>query len=317
MKQIFKKMICVLMALCLTVSLLSTTAFALKYNRNEQIKYLSEQEKYDYIWKSFTYGQEYEISKCKERDDFLTLSIARAELKSFVSTLDISPHSSTDYTVSMASGDFTEYLHKKYGNIMPYSEEVIKYMKSHPDADLEWTYNHDKDNYTVDDNPFWDCTVEYTGIYMQYSDNDVSKILIWTYDKNSDKYICKDQNGKIVNSVAKYHIDTETPSSLNSDNSKNTTEYSAVSSTTETAYADISGNVESIYVYTDSTVSALPETTEPYTAAAAEETQIESWAVEVTDNNGVNVQNIILIVLGVLIIVGIIVIIVMLKKKVN
>lgn len=328
MKKIFKGLICGAIALCLI--LLSTmTAFALEYNRNEQIKYLSEEEKYDYIWKSFTYGQLYELNRCKENDDFLTLSIAKEELKSFVSTLNISSNSSTDYTVANASSDFTKFLQKKYSNIMPYSEEVIKYMKSHPNANLQWSYDNDTDRYTVSDNPSaWNCTVAFSGTYMQYSNNDVSNILIWTYDKGKDKYICKDRNGKTVNSVAKYHLEDETKTSKSDvsseTTSKHTTDYSTVINPTETASSDVSENTENneVTAVEDSMVSTHPDSpstddnsNQIVTAESAVEEQMESSVVEVVSNNGNNVQNVILIVLGVLIVAGIGIIIVMLKKK--
>lgn len=41
---------------------------------------------------------------------------------------------------------------------------------------------------------------------MQYSDDNVSDILFWAYDEATNKYICKNENGKVVNSVTKYHL---------------------------------------------------------------------------------------------------------------
>lgn len=56
---------------------------------------------------------------------------------------------------------------------------------------------------------------------MQYSDDNVSDILFWAYDEATNKYICKNENGKVVNSVTKYHLKNETSSSETASTSSN------------------------------------------------------------------------------------------------
>ena len=144
MKTTMKKIVSILLSFVTVMSISSVTAFATetKFNRYEQIRYLNDEERYDFIWKSFTYNE-------------------------------------IDYQVTDASADFSRYLHNKYGNIVPYSEEVVQYLKSHTNANLQWSFDNDKKEYSVSDNPSWGCYVALTGKYMQYSDDNVSDILFW------------------------------------------------------------------------------------------------------------------------------------------
>lgn len=348
MKKIFKKLICAAITLCLTVSVSTMTAFALEYNRWTQAKYLTKDELLESTWKSILSSNgtyEEQLS-----DNTLILSYTYDELKKFIN--DFKVPEDMDFEVQDMPDAFNDYMEEKLGNtvIEPYSEKVIQYLKTHPNADLEWTDRPHSSSGTDSGYMEYLCydkstlvddyTSKDSNDYMQYSDNDVSNILIWTYDQSKDKYICKDQNGKTVNSVAKYHLENETatssskPDTSSESTSKHTTDYSTVSNATvsgatETASADVSEINEVTAVYEDSTVSAVPETTTPDSAVAADdpnqmvvaesavEEPMESSVVAVSGNNGNNVQNIILIVLGVLIVAGIVVIIVMLKKKGN
>lgn len=109
MKTTMKKIVSILLSFVTVMSISSVTAFATetKFNRYEQIRYLNDEERYDFIWKSFTYGQSNELAECEKNDDLLTLSIAREELKNFVSQLG-DKYNEIDYQVTDASADLVD-----------------------------------------------------------------------------------------------------------------------------------------------------------------------------------------------------------------
>lgn len=314
MKTTMKKIVSILLFFVTVMSISSVTAFATetKFNRYEQIRYLNDEERYDFIWKSFTYGQSNELAECEKNDDLLTLSIAREELKNFVSQLG-DKYNEIDYQVTDASADFSRYLHNKYGNIVPYSEEVVQYLKSHTNANLQWSFDNDKKEYSVSDNPSWGCYVALTGKYMQYSDDNVSDILFWAYDEATNKYICKNENGKVVNSVTKYHLKNETSSSETASTSSNSsTNSSQTSSMTDNKPDTASYSATTGSPKMESALTASGDDTPTTTESVGPDTQEVVFA---DDSSNPSTTQIILIVIGVLIIAGIIVIIIMLNKK--
>lgn len=148
---------------------------------------------------------------------------------------------------------------------------------------------------------------------MQYKDGDASNILLWTYDKNSDKYICKNENGKVVNSVAKYHIENKTSSSDTASTSSN----SLTSSSQTSSMTDNKPDVASYSATTgspkmESALTASGDDTHTTNESVGPDTQEVVFA---DNSNSPSTTQIILIVIGVLIIAGIIVIIIMLNKK--
>lgn len=150
-------------------------------------------------------------------------------------------------------------------------------------------------------------------IYMQYKDGDAQIYCWWTYDKNSDKYICKNENGKVVNSVAKYHLENETSSSK-------TASTSSDSSTNSSQTSSMTDNKPDTASY--SLLQVVPKG--KCLTASGDRYSYNNWicpgpdtqeVVFADDSSNPSTTQIILIVIGVLIIAGIIVIIVMLNKK--
>lgn len=286
------------------MSVSSVTAFAT--DSREQIEYVNDEERYDFIWEEYLHEQSSE----------LVLSIVRDELKDYISQIGkkykYNVYCELDYTIGDASHDFNNQLNEKYGVITPYNEKIYQFLKKHPNATLEWTsdssgkeicYFEDKmiDEYFVN---------ELDDVYMQYEDGNASNILLWTYDKNSDKYICKNENGKVVNSVAKYHLKNESSSSETASNASN-------SLTSSSQTSSMTDNKPDTASYTDSpkmesALTSSSDDTPTTTESVGPDTQEVVFA---DDSSNPSTTQIILIVIGVLIIAGIIVIIVMLNKK--
>lgn len=68
-----EKIVSILLSFVTVMSISSVTAFATetKFNRYEQIRYLNDEERYDFIWKSFTYGQSNELAECEKMTTYL------------------------------------------------------------------------------------------------------------------------------------------------------------------------------------------------------------------------------------------------------
>lgn len=304
MKTTMKKIVSVLLSFVTVMSVSSVTAFAT--DSREQIEYVNDEERYDFIWEEYLHEQSSE----------LVLSIVRDELKDYISQIGkkykYNVYCELDYTIGDASHDFNNQLNEKYGVITPYNEKIYQFLKKHPNATLEWTsdssgkeicYFEDKmiDEYFVN---------ELDDVYMQYEDGNASNILLWTYDKNSDKYICKNENGKVVNSVAKYHLKNESSSSETASNASN-------SLTSSSQTSSMTDNKPDTASYTDSpkmesALTSSSDDTPTTTESVGPDTQEVVFA---DDSSNPSTTQIILIVIGVLIIAGIIVIIVMLNKK--
>lgn len=317
--KIFKKIVCAAVAFAV-MSVFVLTASATEYNRWTQAKYLTKDELFESTWESIlsSHGTYEE----KLTGNTLELSYTYEELKKFVN--DFQVPEDIDFQVQDMPDAFEDYMEEKNGDIVvePYSKKVIEYLTSHPNSDLDWTIRtHSSDSESGAGYVEYICydksnlvdsyTSKDTNNYMQYSEDDVSNILLWTYDEESDKYICKNQNGKIVNSVAKYHLEGETSSGTVSASSE-----AAISSQTSSMIDDKPVTASSPAVPDSPSAEEQPATAsgDDTPTTTAEPVPVGPG---VTDNvsNSPSTTQIILIVIGVLIIAGIIVIIVMLNKK--
>ena len=131
MKTTMKKIVSVLLSFVTVMSISSVTAFAT--DSREQIEYVNDEERYDFIWKKYLHEQSSE----------LVLSIIRDELKDYISQIGekykYNVYYELDYTIGDASRDFNNQLDEKYGIITPYNEKIYTFLKEHPNATLEWT----------------------------------------------------------------------------------------------------------------------------------------------------------------------------------
>lgn len=307
MKTTMKKIVSVLLSFVTVMSISSVTAFAT--DSREQIEYVNDEERYDFIWKKYLHEQSSE----------LVLSIIRDELKDYISQIGekykYNVYYELDYTIGDASRDFNNQLDEKYGIITPYNEKIYTFLKEHPNATLEGTSDSNGKEICYFEGKRIDeyFTDDLDDIYMQYKDGDASNILLWTYDKNSDKYICKNENGKVVNSVAKYHLENETSSSKTaSTSSDSSTNSSQTSSMTDNKPDTASYSATTGSPKMESALTASGDDTPTTTESVGPDTQEVVFA---DDSSNPSTTQIILIVIGVLIIAGIIVIIVMLNKK--
>lgn len=314
MKTTMKKIVSVLLSFVTVMSVSSITAFATEYNRWTQAKYLTKDELFESTWESvLSSNGTYEESLT---GNTLYLSYSYQELKHFVN--DFKVPEDRDFEVQDMPDAFDDYMDEKLKDIVivPYSDEVAQYVKSKPNAKIEYSFDNNKKRYTVYDNPSWSCYVDLTDNYMQYKTGNAANILLWTYDESSDKYICKNENGKVVNSVAKYHLKNETSSSETASTSSN-------SSTNSSQTSPMTDNKPDTASYSATTSSpqmenALTASGDDTPTTTSEEPKPEEPGVTVMADdvsNSPSTTQIILIVIGVLIIAGIIVIIVMLNKK--
>lgn len=228
MKTTMKKIVSVLLSFVTVMSVSSITAFATEYNRWTQAKYLTKDELFESTWESvLSSNGTYEESLT---GNTLYLSYSYQELKHFVN--DFKVPEDRDFEVQDMPDAFDDYMDEKLKDIVivPYSDEVAQYVKSKPNAKIEYSFDNNKKRYTVYDNPSWSCYVDLTDNYMQYKTGNAANILLWTYDESSDKYICKNENGKVVNSVAKYHLKNETSSSETASTSSNSSTNSSQTS---------------------------------------------------------------------------------------
>lgn len=197
MKRILKKMICVVITLCLTVSLLSTTAFAW----GSDLVGLSENERFDELWEEVT--QHYMG---------LEASLMYDELKKFVSELELNTKI-YGYDVDDGYKDFIKWYENRHKGMKTelYDKEVADYLRKHPDADLDWTSGAgSKDGeLRVYDKNVLIATVKDSKnrdklSYMQYSPENVNGIIIWTYDPDKEQFVGTDENGKLVKKLTAY-----------------------------------------------------------------------------------------------------------------
>lgn len=147
----------------------------------------------------------------------------------------------------------------------------------------------------------------------------------WTYDESKDSYVCKDENGKLLKSIPKYHLDdeesssTQTSSSVSNENSSSNDNNTAKSDS-DTVSA-VSGNDSKIDSQSVGSAEISTDTVSPKDDVAVSAEVEEDPKEESTDEflpdvaNSNNTQQILLIIIGVLILAGIVVIIVMLIKK--
>lgn len=307
MKTTMKKVVSILLSFVTVMSISSITAFAT--DSREQIEYVNDEERYAFIWEKYLHEQSSE----------LVLSIIRDELKDYISQIGekykYNVYYELDYTIGDASRDFNNQLDEKYGIITPYNEKIYTFLKEHPNATLEWTSDSNGKEICYFEGKRIDeyFTDDLDDIYMQYSDDNVSDILFWAYDEATNKYICKNENGKVVNSVTKYHLKNETSSSETASTSSNSsTNSSQTSSMTDNKPDTASYSATTGSPKMESALTASGDDTPTTTESVGPDTQEVVFA---DDSSNPSTTQIILIVIGVLIIAGIIVIIIMLNKK--
>lgn len=165
-----------------------------------------------------------------------------------------------DVTVSDVSREFNDYMSEKYDEV----------------------------EFDVDEN----------NNYYEYNVNNPDEKFYYTYDEATDQYVCKDADGKIMKTYAKYHYEDESQTSFETDGNSSSAEQS------DDIYSESQSSSSSFISYSESVTEA---TTEQLT-----ETQ--------TNDGMSNTQIIILIVLGVLVATGAVIVTVMFvqrKKKVK
>ena len=335
--KIFKKLagLIVALSICLSASIMTASAYTYErlYNKtDEQIE--------EYLWRQI----KYDTSFGEDSDGGLEISFYYTNLKQFLSELEI-PDSY--YTDEDAYHDFLEWVNEKYSSYTvlyrPYSQKVIDYMKKNPQNELDWDNRGNYDGktrfvvrYKTDVIDQFDFVDDKNTKYFGMDSN--SKLLLWSYDSQTDNWLCKDESGKIIDTVNAYHPDETS----NTTTSSKPTEQSSTVSTTSNSGGTVSAEPQPDYPgstpampdspgsspvdepasespdsnievssspadvpATDSTVSESPATEEANQTVSAEE-------VEPNNNNAMQT---VLIIIGILIIAGIIVIIVMLNNR--
>lgn len=223
-----KKIISTVVVLCLCISMSAITAFADR-GKYEKLGYLTADEVFERTWDCIltSRGTEHE----QKSGDTTELSYEYSKYSDFMKNFDIK--SNEDLKIVDVCNQFYEYLNNLGFKIVPYSKTIVNYLSENPNADLQWTYINSKDEYEVWDKSNLIDTYS-SNVYMQYKPNDVSDILIWTYDESKDKYICKNQNGKTVDSVIKYHLENESSNGNSKLSEESSRQKSSVSSSSST-----------------------------------------------------------------------------------
>ena len=182
-----KKIISTVVVLCLCISMSAITAFADR-GKYEKLGYLTADEVFERTWDCIltSRGTEHE----QKSGDTMELSYEYSKYTSFMKNFDIK--SNEDLKIVDLCDQFYGYLNDLGFTIVPYSKTIVDYLSDHPNANLQWTFNASKDEYEVWDKSNLIDTYN-NDVYMQYKPNDVSDLLIWTYDESKDKYICKNQ----------------------------------------------------------------------------------------------------------------------------
>ena len=280
--KIFKKLagLIVALSICLSASVMTASAFTYErlYNKtDEQIE--------EYLWRQITYVSDYSHSK-----DSFDISLMYADLKDFLSELEI-PDSS--YTDEDAYNDFLKWGEKKYQNstLKDYGDGYIQYDKENPDEKLYWAYVSNTDEWVCKDED--GKTVRTVDVY--HSDNETSSTTTSSKPTEQSSTVSTTSNpGGTVSAEPQPDYPGSTPDMPDSPGSTNT----EVSSSP----ADVPA--------TDSTVSE--STDSPATEEAVADQTVSAEEVEPNNNNAMQT---VLIIIGILIIAGIIVIIVMLNKR--
>ena len=347
--KIFKKLVGLIVALsiCLSASIMTVSAYTYErlYNKtDEQIE--------EYLWRQIKYDTSFD----EDSDGGLEISFYYTNLTQFLSKLEI-PDSY--YTDEDAYHDFLEWVNEKYSSYTvlyrPYSQKVIDYMKKNPQNELDWDNRGNYDGktrfvvrYKTDVIDQFDFVDDKNTKYFGMDTN--SNVVLWSYDSQTDNWLCKDKNGKVIDTVKAYHPDE----SSNTTTSSKPTEQSSTVSTTSNSGGTVSAEPQPDYPgstpampdspgstntevssspvdepasespdsntevssspadvpATDSTVSE--STDSPATEEAVADQTVSAEEVEPNNNNAMQT---VLIIIGVLIIAGIIVIIVMLNKR--
>lgn len=191
-----RRIIAAVMVAAVSLTTLATTAFAL----GKDLVALSDDERFNEIWKEVDHSFA-----------GLEASLMHDELKKFISELEIT--SIYGYDVDEGFKDFKEWYNNRHKGmkIDLYDKEVAAYLKEHPDSDLRWTdgagakqgelrvYDSNILVATVKDQKSRDVI-----LFMQYSPENISNMIIWSYDVDKEQFIGNDENGKLVKKVPAY-----------------------------------------------------------------------------------------------------------------
>lgn len=330
--KIIKHLAFVLIALTLCISS-SVTVFAANYY--DQARYYSKEEIVETVWDRME--KSYYSTIANSTGNTFVISYMYEKLKQYVDELEM-PDASKDYKISDVREDFEAYFIEERKTIIPYSEKVIDYLSEHPTSVLDIVFQSDSKQYRCNDKNI-NVDNYATTTYVKYDPDNLENLLYWTYDENTDKYICRDKNGKIKDSVTKYHFEgeaDETDSSQSAEGSSlsdSSQEQSVIRDDQPVRPSDTSS--VSAQTSAASVAEAAADTSEGNPGEAAQESTLSeskpesslkpsseretatesSAADEIAEQRNDNNTSVILIVIGVLIIAGIIVIILMLVNR--
>ncbi len=294
--KIFKKLVglIVAMSICLSASIMTVSAYTYErlYNKtDEQIE--------EYLWRQITYVSDYSQDK-----DSFAISLTYAELKDFLSELEI-PDS--NYNDEDAYNDFLKWMQAKNPNgtitIEEYGDGYIQYDKDNPDEKLYWAYVSNTDEWVCKDED--GKTVRTVDVY--HSDNETSSTTTSSKPTEQSSMVSTTSNsGGTVSAEPQPDYPGSTPAMPDSPGSSPVDEPASESPDSNTEVSSSPADVPA----TDSTVSE--STDSPATEEAVADQTVSAEEVEPNNNNAMQT---VLIIIGILIIAGIIVIIVMLNKR--
>ena len=277
-KRCFKTVVSVMVIICLILSL-TVTVFA----DSTRVVDITKEELTERLWNSL---EDEIIDRSLEKTDLFnvfTLSMYHTVYQSFMENYEMPQIGTAEYDddVSDVGTKFFDY----------YSEQSI-YSK---DTEIKV-----KDNNTI--------------IMSNYDSENKDKRLYWTYDSITDKFIGKDESGKVINSYKRYPVEEtateqmETATQMTDNNVDSSyTERETSTPKTNIAYEDSSGNIT---VESTSDINAVsPQNSNDGRMVSA------SPSTETDNTKDSSTTNIILIIIGILIAVGLGIIAYMLKKR--
>lgn len=217
----------------------------------DKIQYLSAEEIYNEVWNMY-YSTYIEPFEDTHPANYLELeaSIARYELEGFID--DYEP-SNPDVTVADVNNEFYDYYYNQlYGNI----------------------------EMDIDDD----------GNIYEYDINNPVEKHYWAYNETNDKFVCTDDNNKIIKSYDRYVIKTGTSGQTKPDTSGSTSRQKTTSNGSTAKQAEIVTTEPEETIMTNYATTYVADSTEP----------------ESTESKSMNTaQIIILCILGVVIVAGI------------
>lgn len=192
MNTIIKKIIAIAFSVAVCLTTVSTTAFA----AGKYLIGLDNDEIFKLLWTELDRGVK-----------GLEASLMYDDCRKFVySELNMQSKES-NYDLDDVYYDFLKFYESKTNGakINTYSEEVVAYLKEHPDASLRWTGSYSGD-YTVYDlnNLVYKGTHKENEPLMQYDPKNIDKLIVWTYDPAIEQFVGKDESGNTVKTIKAY-----------------------------------------------------------------------------------------------------------------